>query len=106
MDYAGGDVVHVSSGFSGLAIALYLGPRKIVRDRADPKGQNLAYTIMGACILWFGWLGFNSGSAGAADGRAGFAFLNTQFAASTGALTWMALDWKIHGQPHPLSVAW
>ena len=91
LDFAGGIVVHVSSGFSALIVALILGARLgHPRERFIP--HNLTMTLLGAGLLWFGWFGFNGGSALAANGTAVLALVNSQLAAAAAALTWMVVD--------------
>lgn len=104
LDFAGGAVVHMSSGSAALAAALLLGPRKGFGKQAFIP-HNLPMTITGAAILWFGWFGFNAGSALAADGLAANAFVATHIAASTAALGWLIVE-KIHrGKPTTLGAA-
>ena len=98
MDFAGGTVVHISSGVAALVAALVLGPRvKRESDRFEPHDVRL--TVIGAGILWFGWFGFNGGSALAANGLAVNAVLVTNTAAGMGALTWMTMSWMHKGSP-------
>jgi ammonium transporter, Amt family len=98
LDYAGGTVVHISSGVAALVAALVLGPRvRRESERFDPHDVRL--TVIGAGILWFGWFGFNGGSALAADGHAVNAVLVTNTAAGMGALTWMTMSWLHKGSP-------
>jgi Amt family ammonium transporter len=98
LDYAGGTVVHISSGVAALVAALVLGPRvRRESDRFEPHDVRL--TVIGAGILWFGWFGFNGGSALAADGHAVNAVLVTNTAAGMGALTWMTMSWLHKGSP-------
>ena len=98
LDYAGGTVVHISSGVAALVAALVLGPRvKRESDRFEPHDVRL--TVIGAGILWFGWFGFNGGSALAADGHAVNAVLVTNTAAGMGALTWLTMSWLHKGSP-------
>jgi Amt family ammonium transporter len=98
LDYAGGTVVHISSGVAALVAALVLGPRvKRESDRFDPHDVRL--TVIGAGILWFGWFGFNGGSALAANEAAVNAVLVTNTAAGMGALTWMTMSWLHKGSP-------
>jgi ammonium transporter, Amt family len=93
LDFAGGMVVHVTSGLSALVFAFVLGKR-IGYPREKIVPHNLTMTLLGAGLLWFGWFGFNGGSALAADGVAVLALVNSQIAAAAGALTWMAIDLK------------
>jgi Amt family ammonium transporter len=98
MDFAGGTVVHISSGVAALVAALVLGPRvKRESDRFEPHDVRL--TVIGAGILWFGWFGFNGGSALAANGLAVNAVLVTNTAAGMGALTWLTMSWLHKGSP-------
>jgi Amt family ammonium transporter len=98
LDYAGGTVVHISSGVAALVAALVLGPRvRRESDRFEPHDVRL--TVIGAGILWFGWFGFNGGSALAADGHAVNAVLVTNTAAGMGALTWLTMSWMHKGSP-------
>lgn len=96
-DFAGGTVVHINAGIAGLVCAFMLGKRhNYGREPFFPN--NLGLTLIGACLLWVGWFGFNAGSAAAADGRAGLAMLVTQVAAAMGALTWMLVEWINRGR--------
>lgn len=104
MDFAGGAVVHLSSGFAALACALVLGKRKGYGTEPMPP-HNLPFTLLGASMLWFGWFGFNGGSALAANGQAVAAFVNTHLAASAGAIAWMVAEWVHRGKPTLLGVA-
>ena len=98
LDYAGGTVVHISSGVAALVAALVLGPRvRRESDRFEPHDVRL--TVIGAGILWFGWFGFNGGSALAADGHAVNAVMVTNTAAGMGALTWLTISWLHKGSP-------
>jgi Amt family ammonium transporter len=103
-DYAGGTVVHINAGIAGLASCLVLGKRLGYGREAMPP-HNLTLTLMGASLLWVGWFGFNAGSAGAADGRAGMAMLVTQFATAAAALGWMFAEWVSKGKPSVLGIA-
>ncbi len=98
LDFAGGTVVHVSSGISALVCALVLGKRRGYGREPMPP-HNLPLTILGASLLWFGWFGFNAGSALAANELAVSAFIATNTAAAAAALTWMAIEWKLVGKP-------
>lgn len=92
LDFAGGAVVHVNAGAAGLACACYLGKRTgYGREAFQP--YNLGWTMLGACLLWVGWFGFNGGSALAADGRAALAMVVTHLAAAGGAIGWAAGEW-------------
>jgi Amt family ammonium transporter len=93
VDFAGGTVVHINAGVSALALALLLGPRKTYQDGINIGGHNVPFVVIGAGLLWFGWFGFNAGSALAANGLAASAFMATNTAAAAAALTWMFLSW-------------
>jgi ammonium transporter, Amt family len=104
LDYAGGTVVHINAGMAGLASCIVLGKRLgYGRERMPP--HNLTLTLIGASLLWVGWFGFNAGSAGAADGRAGMAMLVTQMATAAAALGWMFAEWASKGKPSVLGIA-
>ncbi|GAA4027026.1 ammonium transporter [Actimicrobium antarcticum] len=103
LDFAGGTVVHISAGVSGLVAAVMVGRRVGYGQEAMPP-HNLVLTVIGASLLWVGWLGFNGGSALAADGRAGLAVLVTQVATAAGALSWMAVEWLRRGAPSVLGL--
>ncbi len=104
LDYAGGTVVHINAGIAGLASCLMLGKRVGYGREAMPP-HNLTLTLIGASLLWVGWFGFNAGSAGAADGRAGMAMAATQVATAAAALSWMFAEWIAKGKPSVLGVA-
>jgi Amt family ammonium transporter len=91
LDFAGGTVVHISAGVSALVAAWYLGPRRDYR-RVPIAPHNVPLVLLGAGLLWFGWFGFNAGSALAANGLAALAFVNTNTAAAAALVTWAALD--------------
>jgi Amt family ammonium transporter len=101
LDYAGGTVVHISSGVSALICALLIGKRLGYRSEPMPP-HNLTYTAMGAAMLWVGWFGFNAGSALDASGRAASAFAATHFAAAAGGLAWAGCEWILRGKPSVL----
>ncbi len=104
LDFAGGTVVHITSGVSALVAAMVLGKRiGFGKDAMEP--HNLTYTVLGAGLLWFGWFGFNAGSALGANGLAANAFVVTNTAAAMGALTWMSVSWLRHGHPSVLGAA-
>lgn len=104
LDFAGGTVVHISSGISGLVAAIVLGKRH--EAGAEPMvPHHLPMTMLGAALLWFGWFGFNAGSALGANGLAGSAFLVTNTAAAAAAISWAATEWLHHGKPTALGVA-
>jgi Amt family ammonium transporter len=98
LDFAGGTVVHISSGFSGLVAALVLGKR-LGKGRETIMPHNLPMTVLGAALLWIGWFGFNAGSSLAADGIAGLAFLTTNTCAAAGLISWVATEWITQGKP-------
>jgi Amt family ammonium transporter len=101
LDFAGGTVVHITSGVSALVCAVYLGKRHGYGH--DPiKPHSLVLSFIGACLLWVGWFGFNAGSALGASGLATSAFVATHFAAATGALGWVVAEWLKHGKPSVL----
>ena len=104
LDFAGGTVVHISSGISALAAAMVYGTRRgYGRDAMMP--HNLPFSVIGASLLWVGWFGFNAGSALAADGLAAVAFVTTNTAAAAAALTWMFTEWATGGKPTLLGAA-
>ena len=100
LDFAGGTVVHISSGFAALALALVIGKR-VGFGKYVMEPNNIPLTILGAALLWFGWFGFNAGSAVAANGLAANAFVTTNTAAAAGAIAWMLVSW-INGKPSSL----
>ena len=100
LDFAGGTVVHISSGVSALVAALVVG-RRIVRT----EPHDVTMTVLGAGLLWFGWFGFNAGSALAANGLAANAFVVTNTAAAMAALTWLTVSWMHRGQPSAIGAA-
>ena len=98
LDFAGGIVVHATSGFSALAAALYIGRRKgFLHEHMPP--HNLPMTVLGAGLLWFGWFGFNAGSALSSGTLATMAFLTTHVAASSATVTWVIIEWLHRGKP-------
>lgn len=103
LDYAGGTVVHINAGIAGLVGCLMLGRRNGFGSQALVPA-NLTYAVIGACVLWFGWMGFNGGSGLAANARAAMAILATHLAAAAGALAWMALEWRLRGRPSLLGL--
>jgi Amt family ammonium transporter len=110
LDFAGGTVVHISAGVSALVMALMLGPRRDVARGASLLPNNLVLTLTGAGLLWFGWFGFNAGSAVAvekpvAGGIAGLAFTTTQSAAAAAGLMWMLIERLHHGKVTSLGLA-
>jgi Amt family ammonium transporter len=103
-DFAGGLVVHMSSGYSALVAAIFLGKRRgFGKEPMAP--HNLPLAVIGASLLWVGWFGFNAGSELMADGIAGLAFLTTSTATSTAMLTWMTIEWLHRGKPTVLGAA-
>ncbi|HTX39725.1 MAG TPA: ammonium transporter [Bryobacteraceae bacterium] len=100
-DFAGGTVVHITSGVSALVCALYLGKR-LGYPIAPMKPHNLTISFIGACLLWVGWFGFNAGSALAASGLATSAFVATHFGAAAATLGWVAAEWLVSGKPSVL----
>ncbi len=103
-DFAGGLVVHISSGVSALVLAILLGKRKLT-SKDDTRPHNLPMTLIGTAILWFGWFGFNAGSALASNGLAGSAFMTTQVAAATAGLVWILIEWVVIKKPTALGFA-
>ena len=99
LDFAGGLVVHTSSGVTALVLIKLLGPRKSFRKEPVSPPANIGYIFIGAALLWVGWFGFNAGSAVAANGIAGSAFFVTNTAAAMAALVWMILEWIMHKKP-------
>ncbi|MDP6775157.1 MAG: ammonium transporter [Candidatus Latescibacteria bacterium] len=104
LDFAGGTVVHVNAGFAGLTAAMVLGRRRGYLEIPMPP-HNVTLTVVGACMLWVGWFGFNAGSQLAADGTAGMAMAVTQISAASAALTWMLVEWATRGKPSVLGMA-
>jgi len=100
-DFAGGTVVHVTSGVSALICALYLGKREGY-PRESMRPHNVVLSVIGACLLWVGWFGFNAGSAVNAGPLASSAFIATHFATAAAVLGWMATEWIITGKPSVL----
>ena len=100
-DFAGGTVVHITSGIAALVTALYLGKR-IGYPQTDMPPHSLVLSFIGAGLLWFGWFGFNAGSALNAGPLATSAFVNTQFAAAAGAIAWVVTEWFQNGKPTAL----
>jgi Amt family ammonium transporter len=104
LDFAGGTVVHISSGVSALVTAIYLGKRIGYPDTAMPP-HNLPFSVIGASLLWVGWFGFNAGSAVSSGELASTAFVNTNTAAAAAVLGWMGAEWARAGKPTMLGAA-
>jgi ammonium transporter, Amt family len=104
LDFAGGTVVHINSGVAGLVGAVILGKRTGFGKEAMPP-HSLTMTMIGASMLWFGWFGFNAGSALEANGSAALAFMNTYLATACAVLSWMAVEWIVKGKPSMLGAA-
>jgi ammonium transporter, Amt family len=104
LDFAGGTVVHINAGVAALACALVVGKRKGYGTTAMIP-HNLTLTLIGTGLLWFGWFGFNAGSALKADGGASMAFVVTHMATAAAALSWMVAEWAIKGKPTTLGLA-
>ncbi len=104
LDFAGGTVVHISAGVSALVFAIVIGKRKGYPHDSMPP-HNLGWTLLGTGLLWFGWFGFNAGSALAADGIAALAFVTTNTAAAAGGLAWVLVEWIHNGKPTALGAA-
>jgi len=102
-DFAGGIVIHVNAGIAALVSALVMGPRRGFPTTAMPP-HNMTMVVTGAGMLWFGWFGFNGGSALTADGKAGMAIAVTHIAAAAGSLTWMTIEWLRFGKPSVLGI--
>ncbi len=100
-DFAGGTVVEINCGISGLVCALMLG-RRLGYGQENMAPWNLSYAVIGAALLWVGWIGFNSGGAMGANGRAGLAVLATQISAAGGTLSWTLVEWFLRGKPSVL----
>lgn len=98
LDFAGGLIVHISAGFTALVAAILLGRRRGYPHEPAPP-HNLSLTVIGAGLLWFGWFGFNAGSALGASGLAALAFVNTNTAAAAAVLGWMGIEWWKRGKP-------
>lgn len=104
LDFAGGLVIHILSGVSGLTLCILLG-RRYGYGKVPMVPHNLPMTVLGATLLWFGWFGFNAGSALSAGALAANAFIATQGAAAAAAVTWVAVEWKMQGKPTILGAA-
>jgi Amt family ammonium transporter len=104
LDFAGGTVVHINAGASALALAWLLGPRRGYVEKESMEPNNIPMVVLGASLLWFGWFGFNAGSALTSGGLAASAFVATNTAAAAAAFTWMLLSW-IYRRPSLLGIA-
>jgi len=104
LDFAGGTVVHISAGVSALVFAIVIGKRRGYPQESMPP-HNLGWTLLGTGLLWFGWFGFNAGSALAADGIAALAFVTTNTAAAAGGVAWVLIEWIRTGKPTALGAA-
>ena len=104
LDFAGGTVVHINAGISALALAWLLGPRKGFLEKQPMEPSNIPMVVLGAGLLWFGWFGFNAGSALTSGGLAASAFVTTNTSAAAAATTWMILSW-IYRRPTVLGIA-
>ena len=98
LDFAGGTVVHINAGVAALVTAIMLGKRTGYENKPTPL-HNIPFTVLGAALLWFGWFGFNSGSALGAGGLASNAFMTTHMAAAAAGLSWAIVEWIISGRP-------
>jgi Amt family ammonium transporter len=103
LDFAGGTVVHINAGIAGLVAALMLGPRRGYGSE-NLAPFDLSMAVVGTGLLWVGWFGFNGGSALGANSRAVMAIVSTHMAASAGALTWTAIEWRTRGKPSVLGM--
>jgi Amt family ammonium transporter len=112
VDFAGGIVIHINAGFSALAAALVIGRRKIPKDKPnnscngiEHKACNIPYVMLGASLLWFGWFGFNAGSALEANALSVSALVATNLAAAAAAISWMIVDWLTKGKPSAVGIS-
>ncbi len=103
MDFAGGIVVHTTAGVSALVLVMVLGPRRGFPNELRPP-HNPGLTVVGACMLWVGWFGFNAGSALSAGGAAGMAMVVTHVSAATASLVWAAIEWYRFGKPSVVGI--
>jgi ammonium transporter, Amt family len=104
LDFAGGTAVHLNAGLAGLALALVVG-RRVGWPKDPMRPHNVPFVLLGAGLLWFGWFGFNAGSALAANGQASVAFMNTQVATAAAALAWVIMEKIRYGKPTALGMA-
>jgi len=103
LDFAGGTVVHINAGIAALACVLVLGKRQGYPHKISPP-HNLPFAVIGAALLWFGWFGFNAGSALSANGLAASAFVVTHVGAAVAGLTWAGMDWIFNRRPTVLGI--
>jgi len=104
LDFAGGTVVHISAGISALAAAIVIGRRVELNSGSDLRPHDITMVVLGAAFLWFGWFGFNAGSALGANGLAAQAFVVTNTAAATAALSWTAVSWLHNKKPSSMGI--
>jgi Amt family ammonium transporter len=104
LDFAGGTVVHINAGFAALAVAIVLGPRRGFKEKESMDPNSIPYVVLGTALLWFGWFGFNAGSALSAGGSAATAFASTNLAGASAAITWMVVSW-INRRPSVIGIA-
>ncbi|MBI5899317.1 MAG: ammonium transporter [Rhodocyclales bacterium] len=104
LDFAGGTVVHINAAIAGL-VGAYMVGKRVGYGKDSMAPHSLTFTMIGASLLWFGWFGFNAGSALEANGTAGLAFVNTWLATATAATSWMVAEWLIKGKPSMLGAA-
>lgn len=105
LDFAGGLVVHTSAGLSAVAAALMIGRRRDIKEQNSPRPNNIPFVILGTALLWFGWFGFNAGSALAANEIAVSALVVTNLSASAAAVSWMLVDWVRKGKPSAVGIS-
>jgi Amt family ammonium transporter len=105
LDFAGGTVVHINAGIAGLVACILCGPRKGHHPKIAMTPHSVPLTVVGACMLWVGWFGFNAGSELASDGVAGMALLVTQVATAAAVLSWMVAEWLVSGKPTAVGAA-
>lgn len=98
-DFAGGIVVHCTAGFGALAVVMALPHRKKLEPELDTDPHNIPFVALGTALLWFGWFGFNGGSALGANQQAGYALINTEISASCALFTWLMIEWAHKGKP-------
>src|SRR3989338_7188566 len=105
LDFAGGTVVHAAAGLSALAAAMVIGRRMAKNSKVEFKPSNVPFVVLGAALLWFGWFGFNAGSALASGTLAVSALVVTNIAAAAGAVSWMVVDWIVKGKPSAVGLS-